>query len=199
MKNTVKYNKNVLAVIAGILFSGLILNTISQVSPTPIIGVNQAGYIEYDSEIEIANLDNSNIQEYILEESISTHAQDAVFVQRVENVRSFLASRNSPLADYAQEFVNAANTYGIDYRLVPAISIIESSGGLHTFRSYNAWGWGKMSFNNWTEAIWTVSEGLGNYYKKGMTTPRTIAPVYCPPSASSWASKVQGVMNTIGK
>lgn len=199
MKKVTGYNKNVLAVIAGILFSGLILNTISDISPTPIIGVDQAGYIEYDSEVEIANLDNSNIQEYILEESISTHAQDAEFVQRVENVRSYLTSRNSPLADYAQEFVNAANTYGIDYRLVPAISIIESSGGLHTFKPYNAWGWGKMTFTSWTEGIWTVSKGMGKYYSQGMTTPRTIAPVYCPPSASSWATKVQGVMNTIGK
>jgi hypothetical protein len=199
MKKLINYNKTVLAIIAGILFSGLILNTINQISPTPVLGVDQAGYIENDQEVEIANLDNTQIKEYILEESISTQALDTIFNQRVENVNNYLIKRNSPLAPYSEEIVKAANAYGIDYRLLAAISIIESSGGQHTFRPYNAWGWGKMTFANWTEAIWTVSEGLGNYYKRGMTTPRTIAPVYCPPNATNWANNVQSVMNTIGK
>jgi hypothetical protein len=49
-----------------------------------------------------------------------------------------------------REFVKAADTYGIDYRLAPSISIIESSGGIHTFRTYNGWGW-EMNFSSWEE------------------------------------------------
>lgn len=96
---------------------------------------------------------------------------------RVEEIRSYLTTYKSPLVDYSEEFVKAADEYGIDYRLVVAISIIESSGGKINFRPYNAWGWGKNGFNNWIDGIWSVSKGLANgYYAKGLTTPETIVP-----------------------
>ena len=59
--------------------------------------------------------------------------------QKVENIRKYLVGRNSPLADYAIEFVKASDYYGIDYRFVAAISIIESNGGNRCFKPYNAW------------------------------------------------------------
>ncbi|OGC42218.1 hypothetical protein A3K02_01545 [candidate division WS6 bacterium RIFOXYD1_FULL_33_8] len=197
MKNKY-YNKNVLAIVAGILVTGSILNTVQEVSPSVIDGLNGAVFAkEYEQDIEY--IQTTPLNETILEEAVSTRLEDSETLRKVNNIRTYLQKRNSPLADYAEVFVDAANTYGIDYRLVAAISIIESSGGLHTFRTYNAWGWGKMNFDSWEEGIWTVSKGLGNYYAKGADTPSEIARSYCPPSASSWASKVTSVMNLIGK
>ena len=101
------------------------------------------------------------------------------------------------MAKYAEEFVKAADKYGIDYRIVASISVIESSAGLHCFKPYNAWGWGNMTFDSWTDGIWTVSKGLGKYYSNGLNTPQLIAPRYCPPNAVKWASNVSYVMNQI--
>lgn len=195
MKNILN-KKNILAIIAGILFSGLVLNTIDEIAPQKVMSMNQAKYTVSDEET-IKYIDSSEIQERILEEGVN--AQDAEYVRKVNNVRTYLQRRNAPLAAYAEEFVKAADTYGIDYRLAPSISIIESSGGVHTFRTYNAWGWGKMNFSSWEEGIWTVSKGLGIYYSKGLDTPHEISRSYCPPSASEWARKVAFVMGEMEK
>jgi len=200
VKTTMKkqtLQKNILAVVAGILFTGLILNTVEQIAPTKVLSMNEAALVAVEEE-SIKYFDSNQIQERILEEAVSTRAQDSEKMKKIENVKTYLLKRTSPLAEYAEEIVNAADEYGIDYRLVAAISIIESSGGKHTFRTYNAWGWGKMNFSSWEEGIWTVSKGLGKYYSRGLTTPQRISVYYCPPSASDWARKVSFVMTQIG-
>ena len=105
---------------------------------------------------------------------------------------------NAPLADYAEKFVEVANKYGLDYRLLPAIAVMESGGGKSLFRSYNAWGYGKYSFNSFEEGIEIVGKGLKEgYIDKGRVTPAQIAPIYCPPNATNWARSVQKFMNEI--
>lgn len=199
MNILLKNNKKIFPVIAGIICSGLILNTITEIAPKSIIGLDYAYNQDNPEEIEIVNMDSSQIEEYILQESISTKAEDTVHMRKVEEIKNYLSKRNSPLAKYAEEFVKASEKYHIDYRLVAAISIIESGGGKNCFKQYNAWGWGKSGFDSWKDGIWTVSKGLGKYYAKGMTTPQLIAPSYCPPSASSWSRKVSYVMNEISE
>jgi len=199
MKNIKIYNqKNVLAVMAGILVTGLILNTVHEITLTKIVGIDNATFQEeFDKDIEY--IETTPVEETVLEKAATISPEDTLKAQRIENIRKYLAKRNSPLAAYANEFVEAADYYNIDYRLVAAISIIESSGGLYNFKPYNAWGWGSYSFKNFKEGIWTVSKGLGGYYSRGLDTPKEISVYYCPPSASSWASKVTYVMNQIGK
>lgn len=118
---------------------------------------------------------------------------------KVLRVKNYLARRNSPLAKKASYLVQAATYYKIDYRLVAAISIIESSGGIHTYRPYNAWGWGgaenAFTFRNWEEAITTVTRGLAGYYDRGADTPSEIAPSYNPHTPNDWARKVSSVMS----
>ncbi len=190
--------KNILAVIAGILFTGLILNTINEISPTEVMSSNQVSLLNIKQE-NIKELSSNEIKERILEEAVYTRVESSESIMKVENVRAYLTARNSPLAIHAQEIVKAADEHGIDYRLLPAISIIESSGGIHTFRTHNAWGWGKKNFSSWEEGIWAVSKGLGNYYSRGLNTPQKISVYYCPPSAGEWARKVSFVMREIGE
>ena len=50
--------------------------------------------------------------------SYEVSLQDA----RVELTRQFLSRYNSPLEPYAQNIINSADSYGIDFRLIPAIA-----------------------------------------------------------------------------
>jgi len=103
--------------------------------------------------------------------------------------------RNAPLADYSEKFVEVANKYNLDYRLLPAIATVESGGGKSNFRSYNAWGWGNRSFRSFEEGIEVVGKGLKTgYIDKGRDTVEEIAPVYCPPNYKNWARSVNQFM-----
>jgi len=200
MKNIKVYNKkNVLAVIAGILATGLMLNTVHDIALTQIEGIENAKF-QQEFEQDVKYIQNTAVQETILENSASISPEDALKAKKIENIKKYLIKRGAPLATNAQDFVEAADKYGIDYRLVAAISIIESSGGLHNFKPYNAWGWGKYGFENWKDGIWSVTEGLATgYISKGLDTPLEIGRVYCPPSYSSWAKKVSSLMKEIGE
>lgn len=119
---------------------------------------------------------------------------------RVETLQRYLARHNAPLAGNAQDFIDAANTHGLEWHLLPAISGVESTFGKHVpYNSYNPFGWanGERGFQDWKEAIYTVAEGVERiYYNKGRTTPELMHKVYAPPSPS-WGSKVRYFMNQI--
>lgn len=197
MKTSKKGSKHTLAIISGLLFTTLVINSINELEPSKVVSVEQTSHLESEEIVEIVNTESTEIKEKIVEEELTNKAEDALFAKKVNKIRTYLKSRRSPLANHAEEIVKAADTYGIDYRLVASISIIESSGGLHNFKPYNAWGWGKSGFSNWKEGIWAVSKGLGKYYARGLNTPKRIAPVYCPPNAAKWANNVQSIMNII--
>jgi len=122
------------------------------------------------------------------------------FDYRVENLRKFLTKYNSPLAGYAQEFVIYADIYGLDYRIVPSITGVESTFGKRIPRnSYNAYGWanGEYRFSSWENSIEHVSMTLRTkYIDKGAPTVTKIARRYAPPS-STWAGKVKFFMTKI--
>ncbi len=121
---------------------------------------------------------------------------------RVKRVRALYHQYGSPLESKAQFMVETSDYLGIDYRLVPAISIVESGGGVKTYRPFNAWGWGGQSnafvFHSWEEAIITVTKGLKKYYwDNEARTPYQIGPYYNPESWQSWAAKVSYVMSQL--
>jgi len=187
-------NKKTLAIVSGIMFASLIMHTISHQNPIAQVEAK----LSESATIESLVSETENIVEegepvaYIVD--AQHYTPDA---QKIEKIRRYLERRNSPLAQYAEEFVKASHEYGIDYRIVASISIIESGGGKKNFRPYNAWGWGKRGFESWTEGIWAVSKGIGKYYSLGATTPKLISVSYCPPNAENWARNVQGVMYDI--
>ncbi len=196
MKRLLIQSRKGLASITGILFFATFINSISQTIPTSYVQANQneIGNLSISTSIE---LEERVLTRNIIanEVPVYTYVPDST---KVRNIREFLEKRNSPLAQYAEVFVEASDHYGIDYRIVTAISIIESSGGKHNFKPHNAWGWGKMTFSNWEDGIWTVSKGIGKYYSRGLNTPNLIGTYYCPPNAQRWGEKVQFVMNEIG-
>lgn len=100
-----------------------------------------------------------------------------------------------PLAGYGSVFAAAAWDYGVDPRFSPAISWVESSKGLYCYRSFNAWGWGGISWGSWEEAIDAHVRGLARGY--GYTVTEAGAQKYCPPNWEHWYNTVCAEMAKI--
>lgn len=122
------------------------------------------------------------------------------FDPRAKILSDYFASYNSPLQYQAQDFVDAADKYALDWKLVPAISGVESTFGKAAY-DYNAWGWGiygnqALGFKSWKDGIYTVSEGLRqNYFDRGLTNPYSINRVYA--ASPSWGWKVNFFINDL--
>ena len=119
---------------------------------------------------------------------------------RVEKLTAFLEKYDSPLTSYVPDFIEMADKYQIDWKLLPAITGVESTFGKQIpSGSYNAYGWnnGNYRFQSWENSIEIVSKALREkYYNRGLDNPYKIGPVYAPPS-STWAGKVSRFMNEI--
>jgi len=146
-------------------------------------------------------------------EKINLHQQQIearVIDPRAQILQEYLAQYNSPLQNHASSFVEAADLYNLDWKLVAAISGVESTFGKFVpggttpqYSSYNAWGWGvygtqAIYFKSWREGIFTVSEGLRkNYFNKGLTNPYVINRVYA--ASPTWGSNVTYFLNSMNK
>ncbi len=116
----------------------------------------------------------------------------------------------SPMLPHTKAFIDAADTYQIDYRLIPAIAMCESNLGsrIPSKDSFNAWGIavytgqqsGKM-FNDWPHAIdWVGKYVREKYYNRSITDLVEIGAIWAPPSVAkenSWATCVEGFMEQI--
>lgn len=126
---------------------------------------------------------------------------------RAEILQAYLATKNSPLQYHAQDFVDAADHYQMDWKLVAAISGVESTfgkaipGGHGPNSSYNGWGWGvygnnSLGFKSWRDGIFTVSEGLKTkYINKGLKDPVAMNRIYA--ASPTWGIKVNYFLSDI--
>ena len=136
------------------------------------------------------------------EKSINTKMKDiSINKEQVRKIQEYLSRRGAPLAAEARTFVEIADKYGLPYNLMPAISVIESGGGLHNYRPYNYAGMGGQSnayvFSSYEQAIETHASIIKKgYFDKGAVTPELMEPYYCY-QCPTWGEKVQGVMNAI--
>jgi hypothetical protein len=138
------------------------------------------------------------------EETREVVAKTSIQDGRVTALQKFFAQYESPLEPYARLIVELADKYNLDYRLVPAIAMKESTL-CHKIPkdSYNCWGYGiyggKVThFEDFEKAINTVSKGLGERYVGiGLVEPAEIMTKYNPVSTGSWAETVSFVMEKI--
>ncbi len=123
---------------------------------------------------------------------------------RVDHLRAYLRSHNSPLAEDAEVLIREADKHDLDWRLVASIAGLESTFGKHVpVGSYNAWGWGiptgassGIGFTSWKQGISTVSEGLRNrYINRGATSLEQIGRIYA--ASPTWAVRVRFFMEKI--
>ena len=122
----------------------------------------------------------------------------------ISSIDGLLKKRGSPMAGLGNVFVSTGRKYGVDPRLVVAISGIESSFGTRIMGAHNAWGWGPgKPFSSWEEGISAVTQGLrSGYLDRGLTTPGQIVKRYAPASdgndETNWAKTVESFMQELG-
>lgn len=115
----------------------------------------------------------------------------------------YLASYNSPMQYHAQDFIDASETYGLDWKLLPSIAGVESTFGKQIPGGYNAWGWGVFGdqaiyFTSWRDGMFTIARGLReNYLNKGLTDPYAINRIYA--SSPHWGKNVTYFMGDLEK
>ena len=124
-------------------------------------------------------------------------------------IDSYFEARKMPLKGVGMKMVLEAKKNNLDWRLLPAIAVRESTGGKFACKTanYNSFGWGscKIGFNSNEEAIETVAKNLGGNNPKterhyDNRTTRQILHAYNPPSiVPRYAEQVMAVMSAIGK
>lgn len=128
--------------------------------------------------------------------------EDALHAAQID---TYFKERGMPLEGYGRAMVLAANKHGLDWRLLPAIAVRESSGGKQMCGN-NPFGWGscKIKFKNIDTAIETIALNLGGknpataaYY--GGTTTRGKLHQYNGTVVPTYVDEVLAIMNTLGK
>jgi hypothetical protein len=76
-------------------------------------------------------------------------------------LRKFLKANHCPDEEYTELLISEADAFGLDWRLLPSLALVETGGG-RTARGNNLFGWanGKMAFATIGEAIHTVASVL---------------------------------------
>lgn len=127
---------------------------------------------------------------------------------RAEAIDNYFKERDMPLEGTGMKMVLEAEKNNLDWRLLPAIAVRESTGGKFECKRVrnNAFGWGscKINFKSNGEAIEIVAWNLGgnnpnterHYENK---TTREILRSYNPPSiVPNYVPQVLSIMTKIG-
>lgn len=126
---------------------------------------------------------------------------------RAKIIENFFKENNSLLAAHSTTFLEVADRYNLDYRLLPSIAMQESNGGKRVIKdSHNPFGYGiygdkVVRFSSWEEAIERVGRALReDYVDKGLQNPQQIMAKYTPPSLAlggAWAKGVSYFMEEL--
>ena len=127
------------------------------------------------------------------------HASPAVDQKdpRLSRLQKYFGDRDCPLRDSAKDFLIAADQNQLDWRLLPSISIIESSGG-KDYTNNNVFGWGsaKEKFSSVRAGIHYVAAQLGKSRRyKGKSLDGKLQ-LYNP--LPEYSERVKAVMRAIG-
>jgi hypothetical protein len=173
---------------------------------------------EYDTDIvssQIVSLQQENIEKLgsILPFGFSVD-EEAMLESQIREAKAvaidaYFSEYKMPLAGTGMKMVEEAEKNDIDWRLLPAIAVIESTGGKFackgTTHSFFGWGSCKIPFKSKDHAIEVVAWNLGGnnpntarYYAD--KTTKQILQKYNPPRiVPLYAQKVMRVMENIGE
>lgn len=126
-------------------------------------------------------------------------AEDSVIDNRAQIIDTYYKEHNMPLEGYGEKMVEVADKNGLDWRLLPAISIRETSGGLHQCRTNNSFGWGscKIQFKSQEEAIEIIGNKLSTLSVYKDTTTEHKLYHYNGTVVKTYPQEVLRIMNTI--
>ena len=166
---------------------------------SPIATMPSVKGAQTNADVEV----QKNYKQFTAETAPDNTMTQAVTVNdaRVEIVRQFLKRYDSPLEPHAKQLVETAEKHHLDFRLLPAVAMQESTlCRTIPMDSYNCWGYGIygdkiLRFTSYEDAIEKVALGLSeDYAYEGLTTPEQIMSRYTPSSNGSWADAVRHFM-----
>jgi hypothetical protein len=128
---------------------------------------------------------------------------------KAERINAYFRQRGMPLEGTGMKMVLEAEKNNIDWRLLPAIAVRESTGGKFACKkaTYSSFGWGscKINFQSHEEEIEVVARNLGGNNPKtlryyGGKDVKGILQAYNPPSVvPRYAEQVISIMDAIGQ
>ncbi|MCS7025793.1 MAG: hypothetical protein NZV14_13410 [Bryobacteraceae bacterium] len=82
---------------------------------------------------------------------------------RLIRLERFFRKYSCPITPLSRDFLQAADAYQLDWRLLPSIAFVESSGGKN-YRNNNIFGWGnaEIPFPSVRDGIYAVAERMAN-------------------------------------
>ena len=153
----------------------------------------------------------SNVSNIEASNSVITTQEKEDLKDKASKIDTFFASYDAPLEGYGMKFVIEAKKNDIDWRLLPAIAMRETTGGKQACKNpkapNNNFGWSscRKGFDSVDESIEYISKTLsGNnpnapHYKEGMTTEK-ILKKYNPDSViPGYSKQVIQIMKMIDK
>lgn len=175
---------------------------LSNVAVTPVDEVSKT------SIIPEAIGENISLNFQIFKQEIAPAPLDT----RAEKIDAYFAQWDLPMSGYGADLVAAADMYGIDWRLLPALAMLETTGGKHTCKNANGmnnfFGYGscKIKFARPEDSFYAVAKTLsGNGEKTAHLykdkSVEEILEVYNPPGTPGMTPNYHGkalkIMNDI--
>jgi hypothetical protein len=110
----------------------------------------------------------------------------------------YFGARGCPAGKKAARFIEEADEHGLDWRLLPSLAVVETSGGKHVGRRNNWFGWnnGQARFATVDLAIHTVAEQLAESDRYRGKEIFAVLRLYN--NAPGYPERVLGVMAEIG-
>jgi len=134
---------------------------------------------------------------------------DQTLKSKADAIDAYFSERGMPLKGTGMKMVEEAEKNDLDWRLLPAIAVRESTGGKFACKRVknNPFGWGscKIGFKSIDGAIETVARNLGGNNPKTAKhyddkTTKGILHAYNPPSIiPKYAEQVISIMDNIGE
>ncbi|OGH10170.1 MAG: hypothetical protein A2152_03315 [Candidatus Levybacteria bacterium RBG_16_35_6] len=175
---------------------------------TPLLLAFCIIYFSYQSfennKLDYLSLQNQGVAYAAIPEDFVMESNAVDKDARTEILSNFFAKYKSELEPYAENIVEMADKYELDYRLLPSIAMQESNLCKKAPKdSFNCWGFGiygkKVTrFDSFPDAIETVTKTLARDYKEnGLVTPDQIVKLYTPSSNGSWQESVNYFINQL--
>jgi hypothetical protein len=176
----------------------------------PVLAIGPAGNInkvELPQNVLVQKLNNTTDGSPVLNQTADLEAQ--LLKMKGDAIDTYFKEHDMPLEGKGQKMASEAEKNGLDWRLLAAITVRESTGGKHdcTKVEHNAFGWGscKIGFKTDEAAIETVARNLGGnnpktafHYDNKNTIE--ILHAYNPPSVvPKYAEQVLSIMDSIGQ